>query len=180
MANASYELALRAKEGWEATHHCVCGTLFIAFSVEAMINHFGKEKIPQWNSQKGPRGRLHKQVFDSYEMFGYQGLPTYQTIEKCFELRDRLAHGKTIDDNIEIELPNDMSEFEVTSHIISTPSSAIRDISLNKLKQWIDIARKIQDDFDKAIGNNAAGNSYPLEVTGLRSWYKISSEPLII
>ena len=42
VATVSLELAERAEEKWEIEHHSIVGITFVAFAIEAMINHFGK------------------------------------------------------------------------------------------------------------------------------------------
>lgn len=174
MANVSKGLALSATEEWEVTHHCVSGMLFVTFAVEAMINHFGAEKIEGWNSHQDDRKSMHREVFKAYGMKDYLGGKNYQAIEACFKLRDSIVHGKTVNEEFEINIPFDMSDSALVSHILSIPSDAVESIDLKKFILWIDVAKKIQDDFYSSIGDDASiSQSLPLDVTGISSWHRI-------
>ena len=63
VATTSYELAKRASEEWEIDHHCVTGIVFVAFSIEAMLNHFGQILFDDWDTDRLDRKKLHKKLF---------------------------------------------------------------------------------------------------------------------
>lgn len=55
IARTSVALAKKAKTADDITHHCVTGITFAAFSIEAMINHYGRIYFSDWNLLKLPR-----------------------------------------------------------------------------------------------------------------------------
>ena len=107
VATTSYELAKRASEEWEIDHHCVTGIVFVAFSIEAMLNHFGQILFDDWDTDRLDRKKLHKKLFGEVNLPDYLGTREYQNAKKCFDLRDLLAHGKTIEETIIIKMPDD-------------------------------------------------------------------------
>lgn len=149
VATTSLELARRASEEWEIDHHCVTGITFTAFSIEAMFNHFGQILFNDWNADKSNRKDSHKKLFREVNLPNYLGVKEYQNAKKCFELRDLLAHGKTIEETIVIDLPDSIGGDEVVREITSIGSRPHREANYNALKAFIETAIKIEKDIQE-------------------------------
>jgi hypothetical protein len=149
VATTSLELARRAIEDWEIDHHCVTGITFTAFSIEAMLNHFGQIFFNDWNTEKTHRKDSHSKLFKKVNLPDYLGLKEYQNAKKCFELRDLLAHGKTIEESIVIDFPESISGIEVVHEITSIGSKPHRDANYKVLNAFIETAKKIEKDIEE-------------------------------
>ncbi len=104
-------LAHQASEEWQIKHHCITGIIFVAFSIEAMINHFGKVMFQdEWERKRQCRKEQHKMLFEAVNLPDYLGTKTYQLAKQCFEIRDIFAHGKTNDENLELDVSEDISQ----------------------------------------------------------------------
>jgi len=180
VATTSYELAKRASEEWEIDHHCVTGIVFVAFSIEAMLNHFGQILFDDWDTDRLDRKKLHKKLFGEVNLPDYLGTREYQNAKKCFDLRDLLAHGKTIEETIIIKMPDDISRDEVVHAVTSIRSKSHRNTSCEVLKVFIDTARKIERDIqmngyypnqlDLPKEDRERLLESPLSVTGIYTW----------
>jgi len=146
IAVAAQGLARRAEESWEINYHCVTGITFTAFAIEAMLNHFGKILFIDWNNLKTDRKESHKKLFKAVNLPNYLGRTTYQKARSCFQLRDQLAHGKTEEETLNIELPHDLQNEDVVRHITSIPIEPVREISLELLDEYISVAQQIEKD----------------------------------
>lgn len=176
------ELALRADESWEVDHHVTTGIVFAAFSIEAMLNHYGKIFFSDWNAKNSCRRKdLHTKLFKAVNLPNYLGSTAYQNANKCFELRDMFAHGKTVNETVEVELPEELSHDERVGRIVGLESEAFREIELPLLRLFIDTANLIQRDIES---NGFYPNQEslepsmrsqlcecPLSVSGIRTWY---------
>ena len=118
----------------------------MAFSIEAMLNHFGQILFDDWDTDRLDRKKLHKKLFGEVNLPDYLGTREYQNAKKCFDLRDLLAHGKTIEETIIIKMPDDISRDEVVHAVTSIRSKSHRNTSCEVLKVFIDTARKIERD----------------------------------
>lgn len=180
VATTSLELAKRSEEHWEVEHHSVTGITFTAFSLEAMFNHYGQIFFKDWNEQRGCRTDSHRRLFKAVNLPGYLGSKEYQIAKKCFEIRDFLAHGKTKNESLVIELPDHSDSQSIFNHMISLGSKPFRFASYELLEQFIETTRKIEMD----IENNGFYPHQthieatfreklcecPLSVSGARSW----------
>ncbi|MEZ8603615.1 hypothetical protein [Vibrio splendidus] len=180
VANTSFELARRAKEDWERDHHCITGITFTAFSIEAMINHFGSIYEDNWNDLKIERKELHKKLFDHVNLKNYLGSRNYQLAKQCFEMRDAFAHGKTLMESVEVELPEFLDDEEAALQIASLQTASFRSQNFRLFELFIKSAREIERDI-QANGfypNTLGRPNYqpqklrecPLSVTGIRTW----------
>ena len=146
IAVAAQGLARRTEESWGIKYHCVTGITFTAFAIEAMLNHFGKILFSDWNNLKIDRKESHKKLFKAVNLPSYLGSTTYQKARSCFQLRDQLAHGKTKEETINVELPRDLQNESVVRHITSIPIEPVREISLELLDEYILVAKQIEKD----------------------------------
>ncbi len=71
--------------------------VFSAFTVEAFLNHVGKQKLADWETKErklSPRDKLSLLRREYGWSFERQKRP-YATIDQMLDVRDALAHGKT-------------------------------------------------------------------------------------
>ncbi|EMI4304124.1 hypothetical protein V6457_004377 [Vibrio vulnificus] len=180
IATTCLELAHRAKEEWEISHHCVAGITFTAFAIEAMLNHFGQIYFKDWNNLKLPRKDLHKKLFKAVNLDNYLSTKTYQTAKRCFELRDELAHGKTTEDTLEVDVNNANHAHEVVRKEVSRQTQTFREIDFSLFKQFVDVARDIETDIQNSgfypdtenfpLEYRRKLREYPLNSSGTREW----------
>ena len=180
VATTSLELARRAEEQWEVEHHSITGITFSAFSIEAMFNHFGRIFFNDWDKLKESRKESHKRLFKAVNMTNYLGSKEYQIAKKCFELRDLLAHGKTKNETLVIELPKESDKESIFNHMIALDSKPFREASYELLKLFIETTRKIEKDIESSgyypnqehIEQELRSklSECPLSVSGIRSW----------
>ena len=149
VATTCLELAKRSNESWEVEHHSVTGTIFVAFAIESMLNHFGQIYFDDWDEQKIRRKELHKKLFKLVNLPEYLGGNTYKKANSCFLIRDKLAHGKTKEENIEVTLPEEISHNDTVLHITTLATEPIRKINIQLLEEYISIAKKIETDIQE-------------------------------
>ena len=166
------ELARRAEEDWEIEHHSITGITFVAFSIEAMLNHFGLIYYKDWNEQKGRREVLYKKLFKAVNLPCYLGSTEYQNAKYCFKLRDLLAHGKTKSETLEFKLPKGTHKKAIFNQMTSLPSEAFREANYVLLKKFVKTARDIEKDIES---NGFYPNQEHIEIK-LRS--KLCERPL--
>ena len=180
IAEFSLELAERATESWEIDHHVTTGITFTAFSIEAMLNHFGGIYYEDWNVIKGGRKDIHKKLFKAVNLPNYMGCSTYQIATSCFVMRDNLAHGKTIQETISLELPSEISSDNTATEIISIKSASFRDLNIDILKKFINVAKNIERDIEEngfypqpegtPENKKSKLQECPLSTSGVRVW----------
>lgn len=99
------ELAENSKKGQLYT--TVSALVFSAFTLEAYLNHLGKLRNKEWNEIERKYSK-----FDKYKLFAsavginfdsFRSRP-YSTLKELFEFRDRMAHGKTTIENVDISV----------------------------------------------------------------------------
>ncbi len=83
-------------------YHYVIAVTFSAFAVEAAVNHVGIDYYPDWMKKPKEGGHERKPWKEKLELlatkFGMQldfTSGAARTVMEAFEVRDRLAHGKT-------------------------------------------------------------------------------------
>ncbi|MEZ9342220.1 hypothetical protein AB4165_06510 [Vibrio cyclitrophicus] len=180
VANTSLELARRAEEDWEREHHCITGITFTAFSIEAMLNHFGKIYDENWNELKMERKLLHKRLFRFVNLPNYLGSKNYQLAKRCFEMRDAFAHGKTVMESVEVDPPELINDEAIAMQMCSISSAPFRNSNFQVFESFIKAAREIERDIQKNgfYPDTVDHPQYdpqplrecPLSVTGLREW----------
>jgi hypothetical protein len=144
-------LAHQASEEWEIKHHCMTGIIFVAFSVEAMINHFGKVMFKdEWGKRESKcRKERHKTLFEAVNLTNYLGTTTYQLTKECFQIRDTFAHGKTNNETLKLNVSENISREELIYKAVSKPTSIENVATIENLDKYIEIALKIEEDIQE-------------------------------
>lgn len=146
VATTSFHMTKYGSEKNLDFHHCITGIVFCAFSIEAMINHYGRIYFDDWNEKKGDRKNLHKMVFNKANLNDYLGTKNYQIAEKCFKSRDDIVHGKTTDEEGGVDLNNEEKKLE---DVLSTKPDYISEINIENLEKYINTARNIESDIEE-------------------------------
>ena len=142
-------LAFQASKEFEVKHHCKTGIIFVAFSIEAMINHFGQVMFKdEWERERKCRKEQHKMLFKAVNLPDYLGTRTYQLAKQCFEIRDNFAHGKTKDETLKVEISQNTSFEERVEKVVSEPTLMENVATIENLKKYIEIVQQIQDDIE--------------------------------
>lgn len=178
-------LAHLASEKWEIEHHCTTGIIFVAFSIEAMINHFGKIMFKdKWEAKRTNRKEQHRIFFKSVNLPSYLGTENYQIANKCFEIRDNFAHGKTKDETLKVTISDDISHEDLVRQVVYSPTSMESLATIENLDKYIEIAHNIEDDIQEH--GYYPGQDHipkeerekllecPLNVTGIRTFLIVS------
>lgn len=166
-------LAHQASEESEIRHHCITGIIFVAFSIEAMINHFGKVMFKdEWEKERKCRKAQHKMLFKAVNLPCYFGTTNYQAADECFKIRDTFAHGKTNDETLELKVSDDISHEERIRQVISAPTSMESWATIENLDKYIETAQKIQYDIQDHIPEKEREKllECPLNVMGVRAF----------
>ena len=181
MATTGLELAKRAKEEWEIEYHLTTGITFIAFSFEAMINHFALIYFNDWDKPRLERKKAHKKLFEAVNLPHYLGTTEYQVAQKSFELRDLLAHGKTTTENLPIlpSQPEPESQF-IIQDIVKLASTPFREATPQLLHAFIENVKKVESDIQQNgfyPNQDDLPDKYrehlcesPLRYSGIRTW----------
>lgn len=107
-------LAKRAEEAPEGSAHLsAASVVFSAFTLEALVNHFGSEHVQNWRKRErslGARGRL-LELLQALQLAPDMTQRPWSAADELKDLRDQLAHGwpaeleKTIVDSLGPEAP---------------------------------------------------------------------------
>lgn len=142
MAENCLSLAVRAKENWERDHHCTTGIVFVAFAVEAMFEFFHKQLDPHYKDSLS-RKDLQRMVLNKCGIsLNFRGTPDFQNINKCFLIRDGLAHGKFYQSDFVLD-EGSGNEMEDTLKILDFKSEQFTNFSVEMLRDFIDAAKRI-------------------------------------
>jgi hypothetical protein len=79
-------------------YHYVTAVIFSAFAVEAAINHVGIDSDPNWATSERKMGGWEKKLNALATRYSIQldfSTGHAKAVKEAFELRDKLAHGKT-------------------------------------------------------------------------------------
>lgn len=79
-------------------YHYVTAVVFSAFAVEAAVNHVGIDHVSDWSKNERGMGGWEKKLTTLAAKFGMPldfTTGAAQTVKAAFEVRDKLAHGKT-------------------------------------------------------------------------------------
>ncbi|NCS96935.1 hypothetical protein GW756_06225 [bacterium] len=77
-------------------HYCMSSIVFLAFCMEAYLNHIGEEKIEHWKDDfesLRPLAKL-RLIMREYGELDFSRRP-FQSFSDIFDVRNQLAHGKT-------------------------------------------------------------------------------------
>lgn len=87
--------------------------VFAAFTVEAFLNHLGQRKVRDWEARERKLGPGEKFLFlkKVLHLSVDQSTRPFQTFHDMLQLRDALAHGKTVTvtSDLIVEDPHDES-----------------------------------------------------------------------
>ncbi|GAA3990598.1 hypothetical protein GCM10022279_12160 [Comamonas faecalis] len=102
------ELAERTSEGQLYT--LTSALIYCAFTLEAYLNHLGKLRHSDWDEIE--RRRSKRQKFETFARsanleFDYARRP-YVTLVQLFAFRDRMAHGKTVTEDVSMLIDADV------------------------------------------------------------------------
>ncbi len=79
-------------------YHYVTAVIFSAFAVEAAVNHVGIDSDPNWATDERKMGGWEKKLKALAANFSMPldfSTGHAKTVKEAFEVRDKLAHGKT-------------------------------------------------------------------------------------
>jgi len=80
-----------------AVHHVMASLIFIAFTMEACLNHLGLSIFECWDDverQLSPLSKLNL-IVEKLGVKRNKGRRLYQTVSEVFTFRNLLAHGKS-------------------------------------------------------------------------------------
>lgn len=86
------KVARSEREG--ITLDCMSFLIALAFSVEAMINFVGSEKIEAWKERDGADKKLNSVCKAIFDIAPDKETEPYATLEILKKIRDQMAHGK--------------------------------------------------------------------------------------
>lgn len=99
------ELAENTRDG--RLYTTVAALVFSAFTLEAYLNHLGKLKNKEWGEIERKYSKFEKyKIFACASGINFDNfrLRPYCTLKELFEFRDRMAHGKTTIENIDLSI----------------------------------------------------------------------------
>ncbi|WP_339414524.1 hypothetical protein [Pseudomonas sp. EA_35y_Pfl2_R5] len=113
-AKAMLEQAEKSDDG--QLYNLVSCLIFCAFTIEAYLNHLGQLQDESWEKTERKLSKLKKYT----KLCQQAGITPdftqrpYSTLSELFAFRDKMAHGKTIKENItkEIEFPSESTRFK--------------------------------------------------------------------
>ena len=107
-------LAKESQDGQLYT--CVSALVFSAFMLEAYLNHLGRLRHANWDDIERRYPKLKKYLMfakDAKLQVQMEKRP-YISLNRLFAFRDSMAHGKTISEEIDVEI-------EVSQSLASSP-----------------------------------------------------------
>ena len=126
--------------------------VFHAFTFEAYLNHVGSQEIKSWEENERIQYREKLSDLSRHLNFKFDpGRRPFQTIWVLFDLRDNLAHGKTIEINHKFSTSQEIPDDSVWCAL---PWERLTDIDLQRFAddlkaaiETINQARKTPDQF---------------------------------
>lgn len=104
---AKYMLSLAEKSEEGQLYTTVSSIIYCAFTLEAYLNHLGKLRNKEWDEIERKYSKYDKyRVFASAAGIDFDNFRSrpYITLKNLFEFRDRMAHGRTTIENINLSL----------------------------------------------------------------------------
>lgn len=144
----------------------VSSIIYCAFTLEAYLNHLGKLKNEEWDKIERRSSK-----YDKYKLFAsnagidfdeFRSRP-YSTLKELFEFRDRMAHGKTTTEDINLSI-NMMTD---ALHIINPERSWQEYATIENARIAISDTEKIVKELHSS--NGFAGNPFTKLGGGLYS-----------
>jgi hypothetical protein len=109
---AKWTLKQASEEEKGSTHNCLAALVFLAFTLEAYVNHMAVSRIPDWPSiernlgqQRRLRLLLSKVGLDP----SFEERP-FRSVAELVEIRDQLAHGRTVEIREETQDEGDIND----------------------------------------------------------------------
>ena len=183
VATASCTMARRSYDDAERRHHCLVGLVFVAFAFEAMLNHYGRILFSDWAERKKQRLRRkqwHREFFRAVNLTDYLGCGPYQTVSKCFNLRDVVAHGHTVEESDDVSVDEELDHTEVAREILFAPVGPEKTATITALEESLEALKAVEEDIEShgyypdQEGPDGEGGEHlcecPLSVTGARIW----------
>ena len=109
-AGRALEKARENKPG--ALYFKMMAGVFAAFTVEGYLNHLGQERVRIWNILERKLGPQEKLLLlsDMLHLSVDTSIRPFQTLRDMMQLRDALAHGKTLTEKFEGLIDNPVDE----------------------------------------------------------------------
>jgi hypothetical protein len=107
------EMAERSEVG--SLLNIQAATVFYAFAFEAYLNHVGAEEIIFWDEIDRISYRRKLTILQKHLRFD-DSRPELKTVRQLFELRNKLAHGRTVKETI-TQTTDSEFEFDVALHL---------------------------------------------------------------
>jgi hypothetical protein len=110
VAKWTLKQATKQREG--STHNCLAALVFLAFTIEAYVNHLAASKITDWSKRERELGQSRRLRL----LLSAVGLdPSFEerpfrSVSELFEIRDQLAHGRSVTIQEEIQDEGDISD----------------------------------------------------------------------
>ncbi len=113
LLNGAFSLMASAKQQPDGSNYCrISAVIFAAFAFEAHLNHIGNARLPFWDivERQLPWRKKFDLITQQLEIKLNKGHRPFQTIDRIFEFRDKLAHGKTTAHKINYEYHGNPSD----------------------------------------------------------------------
>lgn len=97
IAQLSIEEAKNEDDNEVIFYKCMTAVVFLAFCIEAYLNHLGVDKIENWDEdfeRLSPLAKL-RLLMNSYGKIDL-GIRPFQSFLEIFKIRNQLAHAKTV------------------------------------------------------------------------------------
>ncbi|MFW5365212.1 hypothetical protein ACOAKA_07105 [Escherichia coli] len=147
-AEACFVLAGMATDDWLRDHHCRTGIIFTAFAIEAMFIFYRKQVDPDYDKKKTEcRKVMHKTTLALCGINNYMGKKPYQIVKDCLEVRDAIAHGDSYTSSFSFSTGHLDNQDDITRDIISVSSEQFRELTLERLEKYIEMAKNIDHNF---------------------------------
>jgi hypothetical protein len=98
MWHASHVMLNKAEKDEKGSYYQLMASLiFIAFTLEAYLNHIGKRIFGCWDDleQLSPQKKLNV-IAEKLKVEKDDGKRPFQTVKELFKLRNDIAHGKSV------------------------------------------------------------------------------------
>jgi len=129
--------------------------VFFAFSFEAYLNHVGAEELSYWDEIDRISYRNKLRVIEKHLKLTLDyGRQPFQTIRELFDLRNSLAHGRTI--NIDMTQETDEDPHEESSwriHDWEKLTTEKVQLYLKSLTDAVELINKSRKRSDKLVWN---------------------------
>jgi len=104
---AKYMLGLAENTQDGQLYTTAAALVFSAFTLEAYLNHLGKLRNKEWGEIERKYSKFEKyKLFASAAGINFNSFHArpYSTLKELFEFRDRMAHGKTTTEDVNLSV----------------------------------------------------------------------------